>query len=118
MSTFEPLEELRDTSVYPLRVKSSKVVTFKRYVHLDFDWFQRALSISPSAASVAVWLAYRRAVNKNYTFRFNYGALTRETGISRWTVARALQALQTAGLIQLTRRPGAYPIVAILGKSS
>lgn len=82
---------------------------------LPLVWFQRVAHLSgrgPLVVALALW--YRAGLEKK-TADLKLGRkLWSEFGLRRQTAADALKALETAGLIRVTRRPGRSPLVSIL----
>ena len=85
----------------------------ERYIRtIPFSWMRTANRLPGKVASVAVALWFLAGVKRSMTFRLTAEAADL-SGASRKPLYRALAALEGAGLISVTRRAGARPVVTI-----
>jgi hypothetical protein len=80
---------------------------------IPLGWFQRACQLHGKAPVLACVLWYLYRLKKSKTFGLAQARLN-GFGISRHSKYRALEALETAGLISVERRPKKSPVVTIL----
>jgi hypothetical protein len=73
---------------------------------IPVDWLIAAGSLPGKAFLVGVMLWYRAGVTKSSEVWCPMGLLTRQFGLSRFSIYRALQALSRHGLISLNQHPG------------
>lgn len=89
--------------------------TAKKFVRgpIPLDWLSRATALTPSAALVAVALAYQRGLAGTKDFRIS-PARFRELGIQRTAQDRGLKALVEAGLVKIEEnKPGRAKTVVL-----
>lgn len=85
----------------------------ERFVRtIPFDWLRRANRLSGKTTTVALALWFLAGVKKSMTFRLTAEAVDL-AGCSRGALYHGLAALEGAGLIAITRRPGARPLITI-----
>jgi hypothetical protein len=95
----------------PLRVARSQKLFIKGPI--PFDWLQEANAIGGSTGIVAVALWFYVGLSGAKRFKID-SRLDQLCGLTRQTRDQVLQRLDYAGLIELAKKRGSYPIVAIL----
>ena len=80
---------------------------------IPLSWLIKANRLGGRTSAVATTLWFYDGINHGQEFRLTW-RLDDVTGISRQARQRALKKLESAGLIQLTIRHGASPIVRII----
>jgi hypothetical protein len=85
-----------------------------RFVKVPLWWAEQAAEATRTPkAMVWVWLLHLSWVEHSNTFRLPSQRL-RLRGVSRDVKLRALQDLEKAGLIQVSREAGKSPVVTLL----
>lgn len=85
----------------------------ERFVRtIPFDWLRRCNRLSGKTTTVALALWFLAGVKRNMSFRLTAEAVDL-AGCSRGALYHGLAALERAGLIAITRRPGARPLITI-----
>ena len=79
---------------------------------IPLAWFDAAEDVSYVAGCIGARLWYRSGIEKSKIFRLKAEDVEH---YSRWSLYRALDGLQKAGLILYQRKRGARPVVTILG---
>lgn len=79
---------------------------------IPLGWLQSANRQGGSTGIVAVSLWFYAGLNKSTQFKID-GKLDRLAGVTRQTRQHALEKLERAGLIRITAKLGAYPVVEI-----
>ncbi len=86
----------------------------EHFVKVPIEWFEQATRATATPkAFVVVWLLYRAWKMSSRTVVLSNGQLEAH-GINRKTKYRALQELETAGLIKVGRRRGRGVTVTML----
>ncbi len=80
---------------------------------VPWPWLERAARLPGKALQVALALRYRAGIERAETITLSPGLLA-GMGVDRFAKARALGALEVAGLIAVERRPGRSPTVTII----
>jgi hypothetical protein len=84
------------------------------FVKVPLWWAEQAARATRTPkATVWIWLLYLSWTSRSRTFRLPNERL-QVRGASRFTKARVLRELETAGLIQVTRDRGKSPVVTLL----
>ncbi len=97
-------------------LKASRKV--ERYIaRIPLNWHARASKDCGFAMRVANLLWYRVGLTKQRTVTLP-SHLLRDHGIDRWAKARALDALENAGLIRVARKAGQTARVTVLDVKS
>ncbi len=76
---------------------------------VDWAWLQAAMALEGQALAVGVALWQLAGLTGSHTVRLGY----RRLPFSRWTTARGLAALESAGLVTVKRRRGRLPMVSL-----
>lgn len=84
---------------------------------IPMAWLDEARRQRGKAIHVAIELWHWSGVRKSKTVRLNLSRMIR-FGVTRPTASRALQDLESAGLVKVERLPGRAPLVTILDVSS
>ena len=85
----------------------------ERYIRtIPFAWMRAAARLPGKTAGVAVALWFVAGVKKALTFQLTAEAVDL-SGCSRKPLYRALMVLEQVGLISVTRRVGARPVITI-----
>ena len=80
---------------------------------IPLSWLIKANRLGGCTSAVATSLWFYDGINHGEPFRLTW-RLDDVTGISRQARQRALKRLEAAGLIHLTIRHGAFPVVRII----
>lgn len=75
-------------------------------------WLIAAAKLPGKALTVGLVLWFRRGIEKRSTIKLP-PALLRRFGISRHAGYRALESLESAGLVAVERHPGSCPVVTL-----
>jgi len=81
---------------------------------IPFTWLQKANSLGGSTGIVATGLWFYVGINNSKYFKVD-SKLDQFTGVTRQTRQYALQKLEIAGLVKISKPKGSYPYVEILG---
>ena len=76
-------------------------------------WLARAFPVSGRALHIGIALWFWAGIKRSARVSLSVGQLTK-LGITRWSVYRALDALEGAGLVVVARQKGRHPVVTIL----
>ncbi len=76
-------------------------------------WLARAFPLPGRALHIGVALWFWAGIKRSARVSLSVGQLSK-LGISRWSVYRALGALESAGLVVVDRQSGRHPVVMIL----
>ncbi|MBF0497146.1 MAG: helix-turn-helix transcriptional regulator [Deltaproteobacteria bacterium] len=84
---------------------------------IPLTWAMTACHQSSAACRISFMIWYQKGVTRSETFRVSH-TLAKQFGISRYAAYHGLVALEQAGLITVTRKPGkaAEVTVIIAGK--
>lgn len=77
---------------------------------IPWVWLQRAMALPGRALHVALHLWLMSGILKGAVVAINLSRLS----VDRSAASRGLAALEAAGLVRATRRPGRKPVVTIL----
>ena len=80
---------------------------------IPWPWLEAAARLPGKALPVALALRYRAGLERKDSVTLPAGLLT-AMGVDRFAKARALAALERAGLIKVERRPGRGPVVTLV----
>jgi hypothetical protein len=88
--------------------------TKDKFVKVPLWWAEQAMQVTRSPkAMVCIWLLHLSWDQGTRTFRLPNERL-KVRGVSRFAKSRALQELEAAGLIRVTRERGKSPEVTLL----
>ena len=73
---------------------------------VPMDWLRAAMRAPGDALAVGVELWHLAGMRVSMTVDVSVGRLSRATGADRKTARRAVQALESAGLVSVVRPPG------------
>ena len=76
-------------------------------------WLARAFPLPGRALHIGVALWFWAGIKRSARVTLSVGQMA-ELGMSRWSVYRALAALESAGLVAVDRHRGRHPVVTIL----
>lgn len=80
-------------------------------------WFSRAIGVSYGAGCLGLVLWFLVGMNKDGSLTVSLpNRIVEATGITKDTKRRALQGLEKAGLIKVSGKSGASPIVTIIAQ--
>src|SRR5262245_42725205 len=94
-------------------VKAARPAKPKPYVTATLDWYVEPGELPGKASVVGMAVWFLRSVTKKSTVRLTSGTLTKFR-VTRKAAYRALEELEAAGLVKVTRRHGRGPEVTIL----
>jgi hypothetical protein len=101
--------------------RSAKILPFKtkgRYVRtIPLEWIERAIALPGKSLAVGVLIWHRKGLELSESTKLPMSHL-RKCGMSRWTVHRALDALEGAHLIRVERQAGCLPRVTIVDEET
>jgi hypothetical protein len=80
---------------------------------IPWTWLLSAMRLAGKALHVAVLVWFVAGMKRSAVVKLNVAAL-REAGVSRWSAARGLRALEGAGLVKVARGPGRRPVVTLV----
>jgi hypothetical protein len=80
---------------------------------IPYLWSYKANQLGTATGVIAQCLWFYVGINGTYTFKVDHN-IDLLSGITRQSRQRCLQRLHHAGLVELSRLKGAYPIVTIL----
>ena len=80
---------------------------------IPFDWMKRANKLGGKVGAVGLALWFLSGLRKSKDFKIT-GEVEELAAVDRKTLYRALEALESSGLISLRRLEGARPIVTLL----
>ena len=98
---------------YPNRQPRNEPIEL--YLAGSFRWPWLLQAGRSGACFVAVKLLQLATMRKSDQVQFSSTQTAKELGMSRQTLYRQLEALEAAGLVQVDRRPGRWPVVQLLG---
>ena len=107
-----PVEALtfnRTTGSYGPKRNTSKFIKGP----IPFDWMAKAHSLPGKAGPVGLGIWFLTGVKRKRTVKLN-GEIESLAGCKRKAVATAVDQLEQAGLINVTRHNGARPTVEVL----
>jgi hypothetical protein len=84
-----------------------------RYVSIPWRWLELCSRLPGKTLSVAALIWLQRDLKQTPTITLPSAALAR-CGVDRRTMYRGLLRLEALGLIAVSRRPGAKPIITIV----
>jgi hypothetical protein len=88
--------------------------TQDKFAQVPLWWAEQAAQATDTRkAMVWVWLMRLNFETRSKTFSLPNARLLK-CGVSRFTKGRALQELEAAGLIRVSRKPGKSPVVTLL----
>ena len=82
------------------------------YVQLPWNTLERVCKLSPSALKAFIVLCKLKALQKRNRLKFEY-KWSRNLGLSRQGVYRALDELAIEGLLSIERKAGSCPVVTV-----
>jgi hypothetical protein len=80
---------------------------------LPLAWMGKAARLPGQALAVALAIWFRRGIEQKDSLSLYPSALER-FGVNRWSGYRALEALEGAGLVRVSRKQGRAPVVTII----
>ena len=96
--------------VTPTKIRKRR----EHFVTVPWAWVERLANASGKTWLMAAWLLYRHWKDKGAPIKLANGML-RIDGISRRTKWRALNELESLGLIAVERRDSRSPVIRVLG---
>jgi hypothetical protein len=114
---FTATGEAKEVDVHALESEAeAPSITGGRFLKgpVPWSWIAAAAALPGQALLVGLCVWRLVGATKSNTFPFGNSDL-KPIGIDRATKSRALCALERAGLIEVTRQPGRFPKVTVLG---
>jgi hypothetical protein len=84
---------------------------------IPLHWLSQAAALSGKALAVGLALWFRSGIEKRRSVKLHPSTLTK-LGVSRWSMYRALDALEAAGLVRVQRHRGRSPTVTVLDEKN
>lgn len=106
-----------DLSRIPLRKNPPRHRKGEKFLKgpIPLTWLQHAAALPGKALAVSVAIWFLAGISNNRTVKLS-GKLLRNFGLNRWAGYRALNALESAGLVKVNRRRGRCPEVTLVGE--
>lgn len=110
--TWHEEETLESVTVIPSPKSKNRFIK-----SIPLEWATTAANLPGKTLQVALAIWYRSGLNKGLPFQLSARTL-REFGVGRQAGYHGIDALERAGLIEVKRRCGKHPVIAVIIRKS
>ncbi len=115
----EKFRSSTSNALFRRKRKNSVTRQWGRYIKgpLQLDWFIKAAQLPGKSLHVGLALWYQAGLTRSTEVRCPMSMLTKQMGVSRHSVYRALIALEKALLMTVERHPGRKPVCRLCAQA-